>query len=75
MIVTASRAYRPRQKETFPILTAEKTERLRRYGKLTRYSDGERPVETARSVLIVVLLGLVAITERDRLGHATPIAS
>jgi thioredoxin reductase (NADPH) len=57
-------------------LTAEETERLRRYGKLTWYSDGERLVETGKvgPGMIVVLFGLVAITEREGLGHATPIA-
>jgi hypothetical protein len=35
MIVMASRAYRPRQQETFPILTAEETEGLQRCGELT----------------------------------------
>ena len=76
MTATANRADRPRQQETFPTLAPEETERLRRYGKLTRYSDGEKLFETGKVVpgMFVVLSGLVAITERDGLGHATPLA-
>jgi thioredoxin reductase (NADPH) len=59
-----------------PILTAEENGKVGRYCKLTWYSDGERLVETGKvgPGMIVVLFGLVAITERDGLGHATPVA-
>ena len=67
--VTASHAYRPRQQETFPILTAVETERLRRNGNLTRCSDRERLDGKVGPGMIVVLFGLVVITERDGLGH------
>jgi hypothetical protein len=50
MIVMASRAYRPHQQETFPILTAEETERLRRYGKLTGIQTAKDWSKRARSV-------------------------
>ena len=50
MIVTASRAYWPRQREPFPILTAEETERLGHYGKLTGIRTAKDWSKRARSV-------------------------
>jgi thioredoxin reductase (NADPH) len=66
----------PRYQETFPALTAQEIDRLRRYGSLRRYSDGEKLFEAGKISpgMIVVLKGLVAITQRDGLGHLTPIA-
>jgi thioredoxin reductase (NADPH) len=66
----------PRYQETFPALTAQEIDRLRRYGSLRRYSDGEKLFEAGKISpgMFVVLKGLVAITQRDGLGHLTPIA-
>jgi len=49
---------------------------LRRYGSLRIYSDGEKLFEAGKvgPGMFVVLSGLVAITQRDGLGHVTPIA-
>ena len=57
-------------------MTAPETERLRRYGTLHKYADGERLFETGKAIpgAFVVLRGAVAIAERDGLGHTTPIA-
>jgi CRP-like cAMP-binding protein len=68
-------AHGPRYQETFPTLTAEETERLRRFGTLRKYADGEKLLETGMAApgAFVVLSGVVAITERGGLGHATPI--
>jgi thioredoxin reductase (NADPH) len=65
-----------RYDETFPTMTAPETERLRRYGTLHKYADGERLFETGKAIpgAFVVLRGAVAIAERDGLGHTTPIA-
>ena len=65
-----------RYEETFPTLTAPEMERLRRYGALHKYVDGERLFETGKAIpgALVVLRGTVAIAERDGLGHTTPIA-
>jgi thioredoxin reductase (NADPH) len=65
----------PRHEETFPTLTAPETERLRRYGTLHKYADGERLVETGKAIpgAFVVLRGAVALAERDGLGHTRPI--
>ena len=66
----------PRYQETFPALTAQEIDRLRRYGSLRKYRDGEKLVEAGKISpgMLVVLKGLVAITQRDGLGHLTPIA-
>jgi thioredoxin reductase (NADPH) len=66
----------PRYQETFPELTAQEIDRLRRYGSLRKYSDGEKLFEAGKISpgMFVVLKGLVAITQRDGLGHLAPIA-
>jgi thioredoxin reductase (NADPH) len=68
-------AHGPRYQETFPTLTAQDMERLRRYGSPRKYRDGERLFETGKVApgMFVVLSGAVAINERDGLGHVTPI--
>jgi thioredoxin reductase (NADPH) len=69
-------AHGPRHRETFPVLTTQEIDRLRRYGSLRRYSDGEKLFEAGKigPGMFVVLSGLVAITQRDGLGHVSPIA-
>src|SRR5215472_15102608 len=66
----------PRYGETFPELKPEEIDRLRRYGTLQKYSDGEKLVEAGKVApgMFVVLKGVVAISQRDGLGHMTPIA-
>src|SRR5271155_814583 len=66
----------PRYLETFPALPTQEIARLRRYGSLRKYSDGEKLFEAGKVSpgMFVVLKGLVAITLRDGLGHAAPIA-
>src|ERR1700733_5827194 len=66
----------PRYQETFPALKAQEIDRLRRYGSLRRYSNGEKLFEAGKISpgMFVVLKGLVAISQRDGLGHVTPVA-
>jgi len=66
----------PRYHETFPELTAQEIDRLRRYGSLRRYSGGETLFEAGKISpgMFVVLKGQVAISQRDGLGHVSPIA-
>jgi thioredoxin reductase (NADPH) len=70
-----SAAVYPRHEQTFPSLTAAEIERMRRFGEVRRYRDGERLFETGRPGpgMFVVLSGHVAITQRDGLGHVTPV--
>src|SRR5437763_4197762 len=65
----------PRHEQTFPKLTQHEIERMRRFGELRRYRDGEALFETSKPGpgMCVILSGHVAITLRDGLGHVTPL--
>jgi thioredoxin reductase (NADPH) len=65
----------PRLEQTFPTLTAHEIDRMRRFGELRTYKDGAALFETGKPGpgMFVLLSGNVAITQRDGLGHVTPI--
>jgi thioredoxin reductase (NADPH) len=65
----------PRHEQTFPKLTPQEIARLRRFGELRNYKDGEALFRTGKPGpgMFVVLSGHVAITQRDGLGHVTPV--
>src|SRR5579859_829126 len=65
----------PRLEQTFPRLTEAEIERMRRFGEVRRYKDGERLLEAGKPGpgMFVLLSGHVAITQRDGFGHVTPI--
>jgi thioredoxin reductase (NADPH) len=65
----------PRHEQTFPTLTSQEIARIRRFGELRHYTDGECLFETGKPGpgMFVVLSGHVAITQRDGLGHVTPV--
>jgi thioredoxin reductase (NADPH) len=65
----------PRHEQTFPTLMAHEIERMRRFGELRSYKDGDALFETGKPGpgMFVVLSGAIAITQRDGLGHVTPI--
>jgi thioredoxin reductase (NADPH) len=64
-----------RYEQTFPALTPEEIERMRRFGEIRTYKDGECLFETGKPGpgMFVILSGHVAITQRDGLGHVTPV--
>jgi thioredoxin reductase (NADPH) len=64
-----------RPEQTFPSLTTAEIARMRRFGELRSYKNGERLFETGKPGpgMFVILSGHVAITERDGLGHVTPV--
>jgi thioredoxin reductase (NADPH) len=66
----------PRHEQTFPTLTTEEIDRLRRFGALRSYADGQLLFEAGRPGpgMFVVLSGHVVITQRDGLGHVSPVA-
>src|SRR5258707_7728490 len=68
-------AMNPRHDQTFPALTSEEIRRMRRFGELRKYNNGERLFETGKPGpgMFVLLSGHVAITQRDGLGHVTPV--
>ena len=65
----------PRLEQTFPTLTPPEIARMRRFGELRHYKHGEMLFETGKPGpgMFVVLSGHVAITQRDGLGHVTPV--
>src|SRR5882757_1554748 len=65
----------PRHEQTFPALTAPEIARMRRFGELCSYRHGEKMFETGKPGpgMFVILSGHVAITQRDGLGHVTPV--
>jgi thioredoxin reductase (NADPH) len=65
----------PRLGQTFPELTAQEIARMRRFGELRHHKDGETLFETGKPGpgMFVILSGHVAITQRDGLGHVTPV--
>jgi thioredoxin reductase (NADPH) len=71
---TASAMF-PRHEQTFPALTGPEIARMRRFGEVRSYSHGENLFETGKPGpgMFVILSGHVAITQRDGLGHVTPV--
>ena len=65
----------PRHEQTFPALTPQEIARMRRFGDISRYRDGERLFETGKPGpgMFVILSGHVTVTQRDGLGHVTPV--
>src|SRR5712672_3269122 len=65
----------PRLEQTFPTLTPQEIARMRRFGELRHYKDGDVLFQTGKPGpgMFVILSGHVAITQRDGLGHVTPV--
>jgi thioredoxin reductase (NADPH) len=72
--VLAASAF-PRHEQTFPALTPQEIARMRRFGEERKYKHGEMLFETGKPGpgMFVLLSGHVAITQRDGLGHVTPV--
>src|SRR5579862_9037481 len=72
---TPQAAFFPRLEQTFPTLTAQEIARMRRFAETRNYRDGEKLFETGKPGpgMFIVLSGHVAITQRDGLGHVTPV--
>jgi len=65
----------PRHEQTFPALTPQEIARMRRFGEARSYKHGDMLFETGKPGpgMFVLLSGHVAITQRDGLGHVTPL--
>src|SRR3954471_21091877 len=65
----------PRHEQTFPMLTPPEIARMRRFGDIKTYKQGEKLFETGKPGpgMFVVLSGHIAITQRDGLGHIPPV--
>jgi thioredoxin reductase (NADPH) len=66
-----------RFEQTFPTLTPQEIDRIRRFGTLRRFADGELMVETGKPSpgMLLILSGHVTASHRDGLGHVAPIIS
>jgi thioredoxin reductase (NADPH) len=71
----SSSAMHPRHDQIFPTLSADEIERVCRFGSVKHYADGEALFETGKPApgLFILLSGHVCITQRDGLGHITPV--
>jgi thioredoxin reductase (NADPH) len=63
--------------QMFPTLAPAEIARLKRFGELRRFADGEAIVRVGESGhgLSIILSGQVAITQRDHSGRITPIVT
>ncbi|WGM39833.1 FAD-dependent oxidoreductase [Caulobacter sp. NIBR1757] len=61
--------------QTFPILTSGEIERMKRFGEVREFPAGAVLFRSGQRApgMFVVLTGCVAISQRDGLGHRTPI--
>src|SRR5262245_21082277 len=64
-----------RPEQTFPTLSDAEIARLSQFGEVRRYASCEPWLRTGKPGpgMFVVLSGCVAITQRDGLGHVTPV--
>ena len=64
-----------RYEQTFPTLTPHEIDRMRRFGEVRRFGDGEALFETGKPGpgMFVMLSGNVVISHRDGLGHVAHI--
>ncbi|WP_219219824.1 FAD-dependent oxidoreductase [Variovorax boronicumulans] len=64
-----------RRHQMFPVLSDADIRRMRRFGSLRSYAQGECMFRAGEPGLgmFVLLAGTVAITQRDGLGHVVPI--
>src|SRR5438552_18724601 len=64
-----------RRHQMFPVLTDAEIARIRRFGTVRHYRRGERLFAAGKPGpgMFVVLKGVVAISQRDGLGHVVPI--
>lgn len=74
-VKAAPDAVHPRHEQMFPMLTPREIERMRGFGSRRQYKNGEALFETGKEGpgMFVILSGQVAITQRDGLGHVTPV--
>jgi len=70
-----SQTLQTRLAQAFPVLDAAEIARVRRFGKMARFSAGEHVYETGKSNagIYVVLSGTIRITARDGHGHDVPV--
>src|SRR5689334_20485300 len=75
MATDASSNFDNRLHQTFPVLSDTEIARIARFGTVQRFARGERLFTAGETGpgMFVLLKGVVAITQRDGLGHVVPI--
>ncbi len=75
-MITPSRSptLETRRSQMFPTLTPDEVRRLRRFGTMRHYSDGERLFETGKPSpgMFLVLSGAIRATRHDGIRHEVP---
>ena len=72
----AARPWRhPRYDQAFPELKAEEIARITKFGQRVAYAPGELLYQSGKPApgMFVILSGVVTISQRDGLGHVTPV--
>src|SRR5262245_690324 len=64
-----------RFEQTFPVLTPQEIDRLRRFGEIRRYTNSEALFETGKPGpgMFIILSGHVVISQHDGLGHVAEL--
>jgi thioredoxin reductase (NADPH) len=67
----------PRFQQMFPVLSQAEIDRVRRFGEVRRFADGEFLFQAGETVpgMYVILSGRIAIVPRDGLGQAIPVSA
>ena len=70
-----SPTFETRSAQMFPTLTSQEIARMRRFGEVRRYADGEPLFVTGKPSpgMFVVLSGSIRIVRHDGLGHQVPL--
>lgn len=68
-------ALAPRYEQMFPTLTPREIERMRGFGEIRHYKDGDAIFTAGQQGpgMLVILSGVALITQRDGLGHVVPV--
>ena len=74
---TSNAALASRFQQMFPVLSPAEIDRVRRFGEVRRFPDGELLFQAGEAVpgMYVILSGRVAILPRDALGQTVPVAA
>src|SRR5215472_17349346 len=77
MSITGSSILETRRDQIFPVLGPSEIERMRRFGEIRLYAEGEALIEAGKVAegLVVFLSGKVEVTQRDASGGRMPIVT
>ena len=75
MAVARPSVLETRREQVFPVLTTPEINRLRRFGDVRVYEKSQNLLKAGEPIpgMFVILVGEVAVTLRDALGHTEPL--